>query len=327
MPASTSVTTTSASRRCPSAVSTPTTRPPSVRMRSTGVSRRTSTRSRSSRRASASGQHAQPAADVPDPERLLDVGDRRERRRGPARIRSGVGGIAVQDEAQPRVAHSRPPQSAQGPPGRHGRDVGRAAGQRRHRSPAVHGRTEDGSAAQPPHCAGARHEIAPILPGRLAERLAERRRRRAGARAGHLDAGAVGEGVAVARLDRPQVDLVLQRSARLEEQVAVHRREGEHARAGVEGESVVVQGVQLPAGAAARLQDRDAVAFGGQARGHRQSAGTGAHDDDSGHGSSVGRGKPGSARRCRGCHGAAMRSTSRPPAQCWPGPALTDLAA
>jgi len=53
------------------------------------------------------GERAQTASEMPDAELLLDVGDRRQDSRRLARIRSGVGGVPVQQRHGARVGQHR----------------------------------------------------------------------------------------------------------------------------------------------------------------------------------------------------------------------------
>ena len=59
----------------------------------------------------------EPAADVPDAEGLLHEGDRGQCRGTAAGVRSGVGGVAVEDHPGARVLQCAPAQPAQGLPG------------------------------------------------------------------------------------------------------------------------------------------------------------------------------------------------------------------
>jgi hypothetical protein len=74
------------------------------------------------------------------------------------------------------------------------------------------------------------------------------------------------------RFHRLQVDRVLQRTAGLQEQVAVDGGQGEQRRPGIEDEAVLrVAGKLAPEGRCL-LQDLDLVALDGQSRGHGQAA-------------------------------------------------------
>ena len=59
----------------------------------------------------------QAAGDVPAAEGLLDVRHGGQRGGGPARVGAGVGGVAVEQDAQPGVAQVPPTELAQGAAG------------------------------------------------------------------------------------------------------------------------------------------------------------------------------------------------------------------
>ena len=72
---------------------------------------------------------AQAAAHVPRAERRFDVRDCRQRGGRQPRVGAGVGGVAVEQHAQPGVAQIANTEAAQGLPGRDGAYVGEPAGQ------------------------------------------------------------------------------------------------------------------------------------------------------------------------------------------------------
>ena len=138
--------------RSPSASCTPATRPPSTTHRGHVGARSAPRTPRSSARScTASPEPAQPAADVPGAERLLDVRHDRQRGGSPPRVGAGVGGVAVQEHPQPRVAQIAPAQAAQRLPWRDGAHVRRTAGQPQQVATAVQRRLEERAAGHLPH--------------------------------------------------------------------------------------------------------------------------------------------------------------------------------
>ena len=114
-------------------------------------------------------EQAQPARHVPAALGLLDVRHRGERRRGPPRVRAGVGGVPVQHGAQPRVAQVPAAERAQRQVRGDGADVA-GPGQ---------GQPRDGAAARTAGSPGTAPGWPP-RPGARARRTpASRRRRRA----------------------------------------------------------------------------------------------------------------------------------------------------
>ena len=95
-----------------------------------GAGRRPAAPARST---SAVDQAVQPAAHVPRAEGVLDVAGDGQRRRRPPRVGARVGGEALDDQPQPRVAHGGARQPAQRVPGAHPQEVARV---RRRRTPA-----------------------------------------------------------------------------------------------------------------------------------------------------------------------------------------------
>jgi hypothetical protein len=95
---------------------------------------------------------------------------------------------------------------------------------------------------------------------------------------GHGQPGAVGEPVGDGGVEADEVDGVLQRAAGGVEQVAQHLRQGDQARAGVEGVPVALVPAELAADVARPLQHRHPVPERGQPRGRGQSAESRADD-------------------------------------------------
>jgi hypothetical protein len=222
----------------------------------------------------------QPAGDVPRAERLLDVRHGRERRRCPARVGAGVRGVPVEERALVGVPQVLRPEPAQAPPRRDRPHVADAAGQAGERPPAVQRGLEEGLAGQVPDRGGPAEERRPVVARAGAERGVPGGGDRGAGGVRQVELGAVGEPVVADRVDRPQLEDLVQRAARLEEEVPVHRRQREEARAGVEGEAVPLVPAELAAGDRRLLADGDLVPGGGEPRGHREPAGPGADDDD-----------------------------------------------
>ena len=168
---------------------------------------------------------------------------------------------------------------AQGGERRNRPDV-RRVGESEECVPALQRRLQERLTGDAPHLAAAIDEPPPVLLGGAAERRSEGAGRLGRIDSGHGHRTAVGEVVAEGRLDRLEVDRLLERAAGLEEQVPVHRGQGEQARAGVERESVPAVGGQLAAVGPGLLEDRHAVPAHGEPGGDGHAAGPRADDDD-----------------------------------------------
>ena len=119
---------------------------------------------------------------------------------------------------------------------------------------AFEGRLDEGAACDAPHLRRARHEAPPVLRRGAAELLAHGAgdARRVGA--GELERAAVREAVGECRVERLDVDRLLETLAGLEEEVAIDGREGEQTRPGVEDEAVALVAREFAAEARALLE-------------------------------------------------------------------------
>ena len=222
-------------------------------------------------------QPAQATGDVPGAEGLLDVGDDGQRRRSASRVRAGVGRVAVEEHPQPRVAQLPAAQPAQRLPRRDRAHVGRTPGQAQQVAGTAQRRLEERLAGHLPHLVRPVEQPVPVGAGALAEALVQRHPEPGPGGVGHVQPGDVvavdgGEPVARHRIDRDQVDAVLEWLAGLDEQVPVDRRQGEEGRPGVEGEAVPAERPELAAPGVGLLAHDDVVAEGRQA-GRRGEAG------------------------------------------------------
>ena len=232
-------------------------------------------------------ESAQATPDVPRAERLLDVGNGGESSRRAARVGPGVGGVAVQHRAQVWIAQIATAEAAQGAPRRDRAEVGDLARLAQQAAHAVQRRLEERAAGGVPDATGPIHEPGPVSARPGPERCVQRRRHRAAGAVGQSQLDAVREAVVADRVDRHQVDLVLERSAGLEEQVAIDRRQGQQRRPGVEREAVTVEPAELAADVGRLLAGRHAMAERGQPRRRGEPAHAGPDDDDLGHGRGV----------------------------------------
>ena len=149
-------------------------------------------------------------------------------------------------------------------------------------------RLDEGAARDAPHLRRARHETAPILRGGPTELLAHGpgNARRVGA--GELERAAIREAVGECRVERLDVDRLLEGLAGLEEEVAIDGREGEQARPCVEDEAVSLVSRQFAAEARPLLEECDLVTFDLQACGSGHAAHTASDNDDASHTASLG---------------------------------------
>ena len=235
---------------------------------------------------------AQPAGDVPGAEGLLDVGHHGQRRRRAARVRPGVGRVAVEEHPQPRVAEVLLPQPAQRLPGRHGADVRRTPGKAQQVARAGQRRLEERLPRHLPDVAGPVEEALPVGAGPGAESLVERcpqpgRRGVGQVEPGHVVPTDGGEPVAGHRVDGHQVQRLLEGAAGRQEQVPVDVGEGQQRGPGVEREPVAAEGAQLAAPGLGLLADDHLVPERGEARGNREPGHAGTHHHDPRHGQTL----------------------------------------
>ena len=216
------------------------------------------------------GERAQPAAQVPAAEPLLHVRHDAERGRGPARVRSGVRRVPLEQRALPRVGQVALTEPAQRAAGRDRAQVADPDGLPGQVAHAADRRLEERAADRLPDPLGAGGQPAPVRARRRPERGVH-------PGAGHVQVpggvqpGAVGEPVPDQRVERLQLQPGRPPVAGRREQVGEHLRHGQQRRAGVEperaGRGVPLQPAELAADHVGLLADRHLVAAGGEAGG------------------------------------------------------------
>ena len=235
-------------------------------------------------------QHPQPAAHVPRAEGLLDVRHHDERSRGASWVRAGVRRVAVEQHPRSRVLQVASAQAA-----KRGQRSDRAQVPYPQRLPQQvprpsQRRLQERRTRDLPHRRGVVDQRGPLRPGTSAEGRIHRLGG-AGPRAvGDVQCHAVGEAVVEGRVDRHEVDVVLERGSlapdcRLQEQVAIDGWEGEQRRPGVEDEAVSLKPPELPPVRRSLLEDDDRVSLGRQSCGDGQPAHPGTDHHDPAHGS------------------------------------------
>jgi hypothetical protein len=232
-------------------------------------------------------QPAQPTADVPPAEGLLDVGDDGQGGRRAARIRPGVGGVAVEENSQPLVTQVAAAELPQRRPRRHRAQVVEATCLSNQVAQALRGRLQKRPPGRHPHRVRPVEQAGPVGAGPGPQGVVEPPRQAGGGgiRGVHLDA--VGKAVMTERVHRLEVEHGFQGRPGLAEQVAVDGRQREQRRPGVEGETVPGEGSQLAADRGRLLADRHGMAGAGETGGRRQPPHPCAHDDHPSHGGTL----------------------------------------
>jgi hypothetical protein len=212
---------------------------------------------------------AQPAGHVPGAERLLDVRHDRQRGGRAARVGAGVGGVAVEEHPQPRVAQVLLAEPAQRLPRRHRAHVAGPPGQPQQVPAAGQRRLEERHPGHLPDVVRAVEEAVPVRAGTGAEGVVERHpqpARDAFGRSSQVTSWPSTAGTGSAPPGRPpQVEAFLERLPGLHEQVPVDGRQRQQRGTGVEDEPVTLEGAELAAPGRRLLADDDVVTEGGQA--------------------------------------------------------------
>lgn len=236
------------------------------------------------------GQGAQPAAQVPATEGQLGVGDGDQRGRGAARVRAGVGGVAVQQHPQPGFGQVAAAQPAQGAAGADRGQVAQPPGQRGQVARRVDGPPQDVPVRRRPDPGGPPPQPLPVGGGPVAEGGPDPGGElvRVGARV--EGRSATGEDVPHDRIQRDQVEVLVELRAGRLEQLVEDLRQGEQARPGVEVEAarrgVVDVAAELAADGVGPFEDGHLVPADRQPGGGGQPAHAGADDHDPRHAAS-----------------------------------------
>ena len=210
-------------------------------------------------------ERGQATGDGPGAEALLEVDVDTGVHRCVAQLVAGHDEAVPGDQPQPLVAErpAQPLVQRLAPP--------QQVGQLARRDVGVEGPLEPLLAQQLPRLAVRRHVVDPLLPQARTQALEGRELGGSGT-AGDPDRRSVAEAVLADRVERLQVELALQRTARLAEQVADRGGEQGARGAGVPGEAVVLDRGQGAAEVVGTLEEGDVVAQLGQPRGRRRAA-------------------------------------------------------